>query len=190
MVTWPRVRACAVIMVALAVAACGGGAAPTSVPSASANPTSAPVASAAPTEAVVPAESPTPSTSAIPRPSIDQAELDVFLTSSITFIDLADADLAVIVSYVDPSSDDSFDFGTYTLASSEQMTNQVPSGTYLLAFRQPPGSTSESTCKIEISDAESYVFAAVDGAIAISRAGATPTDARELFVATSTLCGK
>jgi hypothetical protein len=112
------------------------------------------------------------------------------LTSSITFIDLADEDLAVIVSYVDPSSDDSFDLGTYTLASTEQMTNQVPPGTYLLDFRQPADSTTGSTCTIEISDTDSFVFAAVDGAIAISQTGATPTDARELFVATSALCGK
>jgi hypothetical protein len=139
---------------------------------------------------VDPTESPAPSTSAIPRPSIDQAELDAYLTSSITFIDLADDDLAVIVSLVDPSSEESFDLGTYTVASTEQMTHQVPPGTYLLDFRQPADGTSGSTCTIEISDTESYVFAAVDGAIAISRAGATPTDARELFVATSTLCGK
>jgi hypothetical protein len=190
MVIRPGVWACAVAMFALAVAACGGGAAPTSVPTASISPTSAPVASAAPTEAVVPAESPAPSTSAIPRPSIDQAQLDAFLTSSITLIDLADDDLAVIVSYVDPSSDKPFDLGTYTLASTEQMTNQVPPGTYLLEFRQPADSTSGSTCTIEISDTDSYVFAAINGAIAINRTGATPTDARELFVATSTLCGK
>lgn len=174
---------------ALAVAACSGVAAPPSVPSASVGPSSAPVASPTPTEAVDPTESPAPSTSAKPRPSIDQAELDAYLTSSITLIDLADDDLVVIVSYVDPGSDDSFDLGTYTLASTEQMTNQVPPGTYRLGFRQPADSTSESTCTIEISDADSYVFAAVDGAIAISRAGATPTDARELFVATSALCG-
>ena len=135
-------------MFALVVAACGGGAAPTSVPMASANPTSAPIASAAPTEAVVPTQPPAPSTSAKPRPSIDQAELDTFLTSSITFIDLADDDLAVVVSYVDPNSDDSFDLGTYTLASTEQMTNQVPPGTYLLDFRQPADSMSGSTCAI------------------------------------------
>lgn len=190
MVTRPWVRACAVAMFALAVAACGGGAAPTSVPSASVGPSSAPVASPAPTAAVDPTGSPAPSTSAKPRPSIDQAELDAYLTSSITLIDLADGDLAVIVSYVDPSSSDSLDLGTYTLASTEQMTNQVPPGTYRLDFRQPADSPSGSTCTIEISDTDSYVFAAIDGAIAISRTAWTPTDARELFVATSTLCAK
>ena len=142
------------------------------------------------TETASSTDSPAPSTPSKPLPSIDQAELDAYLTSSITLIDLADADLAVTVSYVDPSSEESIDLGTYTLESTDQMTNQVPPGTYRLAFRQPANSAKGPTCTIEIKGSDGYVFAAVQDAIAISRTGVKPKDARELFISTSSLCGK
>jgi hypothetical protein len=119
---------------------------------------------------------------------IDLAELDAYLTSSITLLDLADDDLAATVTYLDPGSEASVALGTYTLGSMDQMTNSVPPGTYRLDFRQPPDSTTGPSCTIEIADAEGYVFAAVEDAVAISRTGTTQTDARELFVATSSLC--
>ncbi len=153
-------------------------------------PSPSPAESAAPTETASPTDSPAPSTPSKPLPSIDQAELDAFLTSSITLVDLADDDLAVTVAYVDLSSNDAIDLGTYALASTEQMTNQVPAGTYRLEFRQPADRTTGPSCTIEVSDADGYVFAAVRGAIAVSRTGTKPKDARELFVATSSLCLK
>jgi hypothetical protein len=186
-------------MFALALAACSGVATPTSTPAApssTASPSPSPVESVAPTETATPIETvgptdpPTPSAPSKPLPSIDQAELDAFLTSSITLIDLADDDLAVTVSYIDPDSEQSIDLGTYSLGSLDQMTNQVPPGTYRLDFRQPANSATGPSCTIEIGDAEGYAFAAVTDAIAISRTGVKPKDVRELFVSTSSLCVK
>ena len=112
------------------------------------------------------------------------------MTSSITLVDLADDDLAVTVSYVDPGSEDSIDLGTYTLEPSDQVTNQVPPGTYRLDFRQPADSTTGPACTIEIGEADAYVFAAVQDAVAISLTGAPPKDAGELFISTSSLCAR
>ena len=68
------------------------------------------------------------------------------------------------------------------------MTNSVPPGTYRLEFRQPADSVAGSSCTIEIGDTDGYVFAAVQDAVAISRTGIAPTEAKELFGATSSLC--
>ncbi|MDO8485288.1 MAG: hypothetical protein Q7S35_10135 [Candidatus Limnocylindrales bacterium] len=185
------VRAGTTFAIATLIAACGGASAPSSVPAAP--PTSSPSTTASPTASVTEAPSAAPasvapSPKARPSLDIDLAELDAYLTSSITLLDLADDDLAVTVTYVDPGSEESASLGTYTLASMDQMTNSVPPGTYRLDFRQPPDSTTGPSCTIEIADADGYVFAAVDDAVAISRTGTAPTDARELFVATSSLC--
>jgi len=192
------VRAAGIVAVALFTVACS--AAPGSSLVAVVSPASSPPATAAPTAppTASPSEAPTPpptaspsaapSASARPRPSIDQADLDAILTSSITLLDLADDDLAVMVAYVDPDSDEAIDLGTYSLAFAEQQTNQVPPGVYRLDFRQPVDDATGATCTIDLSDGEAYTFAAIDGGVAVSRAGDTPTDARELFVATSSLC--
>ena len=184
------------IILVMVVGACSAAASPTAAPSAapttpvaSAEPSPSPAETAESTETAAPTDSPAPSTSHKPLPSIDQAELDAYLTSSITLIDLADDDLSVTASYVDPSSNEAIDFGTYELGATEQMTHQVPPGTYRLEFHQPADSAAKQTCTIEISDADAYTFAAVSGAIAISRTGAKPKDVGELFVATSSLCG-
>lgn len=186
------VRAGVGVMFALAIAACSGAGTLSPTPDAAiatTSPSESPVENVAPTETAAPTDSPAPSTPSRPLPSIDQAELDGYLTSSITLIDLADGDLAVTVAYIDPSSEESIDLGTYALEFTEQITNQVPPGTYRLEFRQPANSATGPTCTIEISDGGGYVFAAVQDAIAISRTGAKPNDARELFVSTSSLCG-
>jgi hypothetical protein len=201
MVKVQRVRIGAVVVFALAVSACTGAGAATTIPanpaaterpSLSASPSPAPsvAESMTPTETAAPTVSAAPSRSAKPLPSFDQADLDAILTSSITLIDLADDDLAVTVSYLDPSSDQSFDMGTYTLGTMEQTTYQVPPGTYRLAFRQPASSATGPSCTIEIGDAGGYVFAALQDAVAISRTDVKPKDARELFISTSSLCGK
>ncbi len=95
-----------------------------------------------------------------------------------------------MVAYVDPGGDDSISLGTYSLASTDQLSNQVPAGTYRLDFRQPADSKTGPTCTIEIADGDAYVFAAVDGAIAITLAGEEPSAPGDLFVATSSLCLK
>lgn len=195
-------RASATVALVTALAACSGAPAPSQV--AAVSPVASPTASPAPTasqspavspspassDTLAPTESPAPSTSHKPIPSIDQAELDAIMTASITLIDLADADLAVTVAYVDPGSAKAFDLGTYSLKFTEQLTNQLPAGTYRLDFRQPAASKTGPTCTIEVADGEAFTFAAIDGAVAISKTGATPKAVRDLFVATSSLCGK
>lgn len=176
------------------LAACGGAAVSSSAPTASPAtpaPSSAPTATPAPlaseTPSAVPA-SPAPSPRVRPSLAIDLAELGAYLTSSITLVDLAETDLAVTVAYVDSDSGDSASLGTYTLGSMEQLTNSVPPGTYRLDFRQPADSPAGPSCTIEVGDADGYVFAAIENSVAIARTGAAPTETRELFVATSSLC--
>jgi hypothetical protein len=188
------------ILVAASVTACGGGAAPSGPPSvaaggpqAIAGPSSTPListpASAAATTSAAPTETPAASRSHKPLPSIDQTELDAYLTSSITLLDLADADLSVVVGYLDPTSGEAIDLGTYDLGSTEQLTDQVPPGTFKLQFRMP-GSSTPQTCTIEIGDKDAITFVAVEGAVAIGKAGSKPASAGELFVVTSSLCGR
>jgi hypothetical protein len=110
------------------------------------------------------------------------------MTSSITLLDLADEDLAVVVTYLDPGSDVPFPLGTFTLGSMDQVTNEAPPGTYTLEFRQPADGASGASCTIQIADAEGYVFAALGDAVAISSSATQPKTAGDLFVATSALC--
>lgn len=189
-------RASAIVALAAVLAACS--AAPAVSQAAAAPSTASPSAlssvaaspSPSPSDTLAPTSSPAPSRSTKPLPSIDQAELDAIMTSSITLIDLADDDLAVVVAYVDPDSAKSIDLGTYSLAFTDQLTNQVPPGTYRLEFHQPAASKTGPTCTIDVADREAYTFAAVNGAVAISKAGAAPKAVRDLFIATSSLCGK
>jgi hypothetical protein len=109
-------------------------------------------------------------------------------TATITLLDLADAELAVSVAFIDPDSGQSDALGTYTVGPSAQISNAVPPGTYRLDFREPAGSATGPTCTIEVKKEETYSFIAVPGAIAVSRAGFTPITVRDLFVATSSLC--
>jgi hypothetical protein len=111
-----------------------------------------------------------------------------YLTATIRLLDLADGDLAVTVSFVDPSSPQTQPLGVYTLGPSGQESDPVPPGTYRLDFRQPPGSTSGATCTITVTKGDVYTFVAIPGAVAVSRAGYAPTKAADLFVATSSLC--
>jgi len=173
------------------IAACSAAAAPSAAPALSRTAAPTTTVSAAPSITATPSAAPeTAAPSRKPRPSldIDPAELDAYLTSSITFLDLADEDLSVVVMYVDPGIEQPLTLGTYTLESMEQVTNEAPAGTYMLEFHQPAKGTSATSCTIEIADEQGYVFAALDDAIAISATGTAPTDARELFVATSSLC--
>ena len=191
-------RSVAMAVLTVAVAACSSGGTPTSPPEAvaSAAPSVAPVTpepTAAPSAEVVPSEAaPSPTIEATPRPrpslEVDLEEVAAYLTAAITLLDLADEDLAVDVLYVDSSGGAPFPVGTYTLEPQEQSTNAVPPGVYELTFRQPSTATSGATCTIEVGETDGYVFAALGDAIAVTRTGATPTDAAELFVATSSLC--
>jgi hypothetical protein len=143
------------------------------------------VATAGPTAAASRAPS-----SLRPRPSLDSAAVSAYLTGNVTLLNLADADLAVTVTYIDPDSGQSVALGTYTVQSFAQQTNALPPASYRLDFRQPPDSSTGPRCTIAVKDGQAYSFVAVPGAIAISRAGYTPADARDLFLATSSLCEK
>ncbi len=181
------------ILIAASIAACGGAAAPSVAPSVavatppSAAPTVAPASPAA-TESIAPIATPAPSRSHRPLPSIDQTELDAYLTSSITLLDLAEGDLSVAVGYLDTTSGEAIDLGTYDLSSNEQRTDQVPPGTFKLEFRTP-GTAKPQACTIEIGDKDAITFVAIEGAVAIGKAGSKPAAVKELFVATSSLCG-
>jgi hypothetical protein len=184
-------RTAAIAVIALVIVACWGTAAPSAPPASGATASPVPSASPAPATTVTPSAAPaTPSPSRKPRPSldIDPAELDAYMTSSITFLDLADEDLAVVVTYLDPDSDVPFPLGTFGLESMDQVTNDAPPGTYTLEFHQPADSASATSCTIQIADAEGYVFAALGDAIAITSSTTPPSTAGDLFVATSTLC--
>ncbi len=183
------------ILIAASIAACGGAAAPSVAPSVvvatppSAAPTFAPASPAsAATESIAPTATPAPSRSHRPLPSIDQTELDAYLTSSITLLDLAEGDLSVVVAYLDTTSGEAIDLGTYDLSSNEQRTDQVPPGTFKLEFRTP-GTAKPQACTIEIGDKDAITFVAIEGAVAIGKAGSKPAAIKELFVATSSLCG-
>jgi hypothetical protein len=189
-------RATALIALAAVVSACT--AAPAASQAAAVSPVASPTASPSPTasesappvETLAPTDPPAPTKSMKPLPSIDQAELDAIMTASITLIDLADADLSVTVGFVDPGSTKPIDLGTYALGSTDQLTNQVPPGTYRLEFRQPTDSKTGPTCTIKVADGDAFTFAAVDGAVAISKTGTVPKAVADLFIATSSLCGK
>lgn len=111
-----------------------------------------------------------------------------YFTATITLLDLADGDLSVTVTFIESSGGQSDALGTYSLGPSAQISNSVPPGTYRLDFREPANRPSGPTCTIDIKDGQTYSFVAVPGAIAVRRAGFTPTTVRDLFVATSSLC--
>jgi hypothetical protein len=184
-------RMAAIAVIALVIVACSGTAAPSTPPAEGATASPAPSLSPVPAITMAPSSAPaTPPPSRKPRPSldIDLAELDAYMTSSITLLDLADEDLAVVVTYLDPGSDAPFPLGTFGLESMDQVTNEAPPGTYTLEFHQPADSASATSCTIQIADAEGYVFAALGDAIAITSSETPPSTAGDLFVATSTLC--
>lgn len=185
------IRGLASLAVAALLAACSSAAAP-SAPQASPTPEPATV-TPSPVPSVTAAPSSAPATeppSPRPRPSldVDLDEIAAYLTSSITLLDLTAEDLTVVVAYVDPASGESFPLGEYPLQAMDQSTNAVPPGTYQLTFLQPPGSSAGPVCTVEVSDTDGYVFAVIDGDVAVIRTGTPPTDAAELFVATSSLC--
>lgn len=194
-------RSTAILLLALTFAACSSGGTASGAPDgvASAAPREAPTAAPvtpAPTTAPSTAPStegqPSPTIEATPRPrpslDVDLEEVAAYLTAAITILDLSEEDLAVDVLYLDSSGGAPFPVGTYTVNSQEQSTNAVPPGIYELTFRQPSSAASGATCTIEVGETDGYIFAALGDAIAVTRTGVTPTDAAELFVATSSLC--
>lgn len=195
-----------VIVLAGLTASCGGAAGPSAAPPTTVSSPADSAAPSGPPESAAP--SPAPETPAVvvtanpsadaspapssphPRPSLDSAALSAYFTGTITLLNLADADLAVTVTYIDPASGQSEALGTYSVQSFAQQTNALPPASYRLDFRQPPDSSTGPRCTIAVKDGQAYSFVAVPGAIAISRAGYTPAHARDLFVATSSLCSK
>lgn len=162
---------------------------PSPVPSPSAIATPAPVATAT-AKASKPRSSAGPQPSASPDIAAIIGSYSAYFTATIRLLDLADGDLAVTVTFIDPNSPQPQALGTYTLGSSGEQSDSVPPGTYRLDFRQPSGSTTGPTCTITIKKGGVFSFIAVPGSIAVSQAGYTPTKAGELFVPTSSLCRK
>ena len=147
MQAWARAGAAMVLVTLLA------GCSPTSVPAtaaptpvgpadtvpASSSPSATPIA-AAPTAHPTPSFSPAAAKSTAPSrvppsparasrapgPSVDPSAIAAYLTATITLLDLSDAGLAVGVTYIDPASGQTADLGTYSLASSERLSNSVP----------------------------------------------------------------
>lgn len=193
-------------VVAALTASCGGAAGPSAAPptivasSTSGAGASSESLSAAPSQALetpgaVATASPSSAASRAPssphpRPTFDSAAMAAYLTGKITLLNLADVDLAVTVTYIDPASKQSQALGTFTVQSFAQQTNDLPPASYRLDFRQPPDSPTGPRCTIVVKDGQAYSFVAVAGGIAISRAGYAPATARDLFVATSSLCRK
>ena len=186
-------RTLAIGIATIALAACSASPGASSPADPTAPPTLPPTAAPSPTPSPTePPSTPEPSPSeaaASPKalPSIDQATLDAMLTSSITLLNLAEADLSVVVMYREAEAEAPFPLGEYILASTDQQTYEVPAGFYDLQFGHA-GSGAGDACTIALADGDAYTFVAVDGAVAIARAGDAPTQASELFVATSSLC--
>jgi hypothetical protein len=185
------------ILIAGSIAACSAAPAASTAPSVAPSEAAATVApatpspeaeTAAPVESNPPVDTPAPSRSHKPLPSYDPAELDAYLTSSITLVDLADGAVSVDVTYIDSSSGDAIDFGSYDLNAIEQMTDQVPPGTYKLVFHLPDA-TKVPACTIDVGDKDAFTFAAVPGGVAVAKHGAKPGSTDQLSVATSSLCG-
>ena len=183
-------RAIASMTLLLLVAACSSTGAASPEPPAASDAAVPPSAEASASSA--PSQSPTPTPDATPRPrpslDVDLEEVAAYLTAGITLLDLADTDVAVDVTYLDPTSGEPFPVGTYTLEPEEQLSNSVPPGVYELTFRQPASSATGEACTIEVGETDTYVFATLGDAVAVTRADESPTDAAELFIATSSLC--
>jgi hypothetical protein len=183
-------RAAGITTLFVLVAACSSAGASPEPPAASQAAVATPGAEASPS-ASPSASLPSPTAEATPRPrpslDVDLEEVAAYLTAGITLLDLAETAVAVDVSYLDPSSGEPFPVGTYTLEPEEQLSNSVPPGTYELTFHQPASSTG-AACTIEVGETDTYVFASLGDAVAVTRAGETPGDATELFIATSSLC--
>ncbi len=169
---------------------------PTKPSAAPATPRPSPLASATTTPSLAtpvatrPASTRRPASSAKPRPSVDQAAVAEFLTATITFLDLADTDVGVGVTYLDTASGESVELGAYTLASSEQIAKGVPAGRYRLDFRLSSPGGGGPPCTIDVTDGAAWTFVAVPGAIAVNRHGFNPASAGDLFVASSPLCSR
>ena len=200
---WTRLGAG--ILLATAVIGCGGTPAASNAPAAavSSAPSFAAPASIAPVPPAIataassagspastePVSSPPviASASRKPRPSIDTAALAAYLDASIELLNAGDADLVASVSFVDPKAGDTA-LGTYAVAPSEERKELVPAGTYQLVFSEGAAATPAGSCTIVVADHDAYTFVAAPGAMMVSRAGSTPAAARDLFVATSSLC--
>ena len=194
----------AMVAFAAIVASCGGGsspiaqsASPSALPSiaqvtaaasalaASPSPVSTP---SPPASATAAAEASAPAASTRPRPSLDASQLAAYLTATLSLFDVADADVSVTLTYIDPTSGP-FEFGTYSLGASEQLSHAVPPGTYRIAFQVAPASGKGPTCTIDLNDGSTVTFfVASREAIAVTRIGFKPAKSADLFVATSSLC--
>ena len=194
------IRIIATLSIAAIVASCGGGSSPTAPPASPSAATSiAPVASVAPSREPTPSPSPeasataaaeasAPAASKHPRPSIDPAEIAGYLTARLSLFNVADDDVSVSLTYIDPQSGP-FEFGTYPLGPLDQLSHEVPPGLYRVAFKVAAGPDKPPTCTIDLKDGSTVTFfVASPDAIAVTRTGTKPAKSADVFVATSSLC--
>ena len=151
--------------------------------------TPAPEPSATQEPTVTPQATPagTPDPNATPAPT----KLDIlpFLSSEMTILNLADQELSVTATLIDPDNGEEFVVGTFEL-SPLQVTSQAVVPTRLrLDFDFPGGGDADAgTCTIDVENEEEIQFAAIAGGVAITTGAIEPADPAELLVATASRC--
>lgn len=101
-------------------------------------------------------------------------------------VNLAQAEVSVTVSVLDPESDDEFTVGTYELQPLQVTHQAVIAARFRLDFALA-GSEVQS-CAIDIAEAEQAQFAVIESGVALTTSGEEPLDADEMLVATSSRC--
>ncbi|HWH37009.1 MAG TPA: hypothetical protein VNT28_04455 [Candidatus Limnocylindrales bacterium] len=132
-----------------------------------------------------PAVTPTPDPDATPTPT----PLDIlpFLTSEITVVNLAEQQLALTVTLLDPESSDEFALGTYEVEPLQVTTQSIVPTRFRLEFAFTGGG-SAGTCTIDVGDGEQIHFAVIETGVALVSSTGEPADPAELVVATSSRC--
>jgi hypothetical protein len=150
-----------------------------------ASPPAAIGATPSPSPSPPPTVAPTLDPNATPRPT----PLDIlpFLTSEITVVNLAEQQLALKVTLLDPDSTDEFSLGTYELEPLQVTTQSVVPTRFRLEFAFSGGG-SAGTCTIDIEEGDQVQFAVIETGIAITSSAAEPEDPAEMVVATASRC--
>jgi hypothetical protein len=157
---------------------------PSPLPSPAASGPATPVASSAPSLAPPPSLKPDPATpDSEVLPSIASANND----ATITVFNLSDGDITINVSALDPKTGKYGMSLPYSVGVNDRIWRVVSVGQYQIKA-QLVSPTTALSCVVTIKGRNLFTFVAVPGAIAITRAGYTPTNAADLFMPTSSLC--
>jgi hypothetical protein len=156
---------------------------PTLAPTPSATPT--PTPTLAPTPTAVAEPTPTPDPNATPEPT--PIDLLPFLTAELTVVNLAEEQVALTVTLLDPESTDEYELGTFELEPLQVTTQSVIPARFRLDFGFA-GGASAGTCTIDIEDGDQVQFAIIETGIAITTSGTEPADPAELVVTTASRC--